>query len=76
MAHSPVEVERHKARSLRLVAVGVEEDAPLGHGVQSDLQLRLGGAQHELGGRVDLGEMGDPHDEGVLLQQQGMIHLR
>ena len=62
----PVEVEGDEALALRLVTVGVEQDAPLGGLRQPDVQTGLGGPQHQLGGAVDLAELGDPHDEAVL----------
>ena len=70
---SPVQIQRHEARPLRLVPVGVEEHAPLGHGVQPDVQLRLGGAQHQLRRGVDLGKVRNPHHERVFLIRENII---
>ena len=72
-AGSPVQIQRHEARPLRLVPVGVEEHAPLGHGVQPDVQLRLGGAQHQLGRGVNLGKVRNPHHERVFLTRENII---
>ena len=66
---SPVQIQRHEPRPLGLVPVGVEEHAPLGHAVQPYVQLRLGGAQHQLGRGIDLGEVRDPHHKRVFLTQ-------